>query len=70
MRKNMGNFKKILKNFKAKNCFNIFLIHQYFFRPSLFFQNTIFFFFETLNNWEDAKKLWEFLLLKVASTFF
>ncbi len=33
----MGNFTKILINFKVKNYFNIFLIPQHFFR--MFFQN-------------------------------
>ncbi len=55
----MENFTKILGNFNPKNCFNIFLIPQNFFRSSLFFQNINF--FDTLNNREDAKKLWKIL---------
>ncbi len=51
----MGNFTTILRNFKVKNCFNIFLISQNFFRSSLFLKNINF--FETSNNREDVKKL-------------
>ncbi len=54
----MENFKKILRNFKAKNWLNIFLIPQNFFKSTLFFQNNIV--FETLKNKEDEKKLWGF----------
>ncbi len=43
----MGNFTKILKNFKAENCFKIFIISRNF--------------SETINNKEDTKKLWEIL---------
>ncbi len=55
------NYKKFYENFEKfrSHWFNIFLILRNFFRSSLFFQNINF--FDTLNNMEDAKKLWEIL---------